>query len=121
MGFVGDEFIGWDEFNRKRYAAGYQAPLDEYEAFSADQAWMPNVVLVAKSTYVWLEQLSKKYLRHIHRLDQIPEAFADPQTKELQKKLGELQVSAAELSVTFGPKWPMIPLAAGKFTTRRRA
>ncbi len=34
---------------------------------------MPNVVLMAKSTYVWLEQLSKKYLRHIHRLDQIPD------------------------------------------------
>ena len=73
QGFVGDEFIGWDEFKRKKYAAGYQAPLDEYEAFSADQAWMPNVVLMAKSTYVWLEQLSKKYLRHIHRLDQIPD------------------------------------------------
>jgi len=73
MGFVGDEFIGYDEFQRKKYAHGYQAPLDEYEAFSADQAWMPNVVLMAKSTYVWLEQLSKKYLRHIHRLDQIPD------------------------------------------------
>ena len=73
MGFVGDEFVGWDEFRRKKYAHGYQAPLDEYENFSADQAWMPNVVLIAKSTYVWLEQLSKKYLRHIHRLDQIPE------------------------------------------------
>ena len=73
MGFLGDEFIGWDEFRRKKYAAGYQAPLDEYEAFSADQAWMPNVVLIAKSTYVWLEQLSKKYQRHIHRLDQIPD------------------------------------------------
>ena len=53
--------------------ADYQAPLNEYEAFSADQAWMPTVVLMAKSTYVWLEQLSKKYLRHIHRLDQIPD------------------------------------------------
>ncbi len=73
MGFVGDEFIGYDEFRRKKYAPGYQAPLDEYEAFPADQAWMPNVVLMAKSTYVWLEQLSKKYLRHIHRLDQIPD------------------------------------------------
>jgi len=75
MGFVGDEFIGFDEDFRKRkkYATGYQAPLDEYENFSADQAWMPNVVLMAKSTYVWLEQLSKKYLRHIHRLDQIPD------------------------------------------------
>jgi glycosidase len=75
MGFVGDEFIGFDEdFRRKkRYATDYQAPLEEYENFSADQAWMPNVVLMAKSTYVWLEQLSKKYGRHIHRLDHIPD------------------------------------------------
>ncbi len=34
---------------------------------------MPNVVMLAKSTFVWLEQLSKKYQRHIHRLDQIPD------------------------------------------------
>ncbi|HEX3436274.1 MAG TPA: alpha-amylase family glycosyl hydrolase, partial [Pseudacidobacterium sp.] len=70
------EFVGFDqEFGpgRKRYASDYQAPLHEYEAFSADQAWMPNVVLIAKSTYVWLEQLSKKYGRHIHRLDHIPD------------------------------------------------
>jgi hypothetical protein len=75
QGFRGDEFIGFeDEFGRRRrYAADYQAPLHEYEAFSADQAWMPNVVLIAKSTYVWLEQLSKKYGRHIHRLNQIPD------------------------------------------------
>jgi glycosidase len=80
QGFVGDEFVGFDEYmlgpdgkRLKRYSADYQAPLEEYEAFSADQAWMPNVVLMAKSTYVWLEQLSKKYLRHIHRLDQIPD------------------------------------------------
>ena len=84
-GFVGDEFVGFDnEFGsefitgpdgvrKRRYATDYQAPLVEYEAFSADQAWMPNVVLMAKSTYVWLEQLSKKYGRHIHRLDQIPD------------------------------------------------
>ena len=34
---------------------------------------MPTVVLLAKNTYVWLEQLSKKYGRHIYRLDQIPD------------------------------------------------
>lgn len=76
QGFKGDEFVGFDEDfarARRRYAHDYQAPLHEYEAFSADQAWMPNVVLVAKSTYVWLEQLSKKYGRHIHRLNQIPD------------------------------------------------
>jgi len=79
-GFVGDEFVGYDEdfaagagVGTRRYASDYQAPLNEYEAFSADQAWMPNVVLIAKSTYVWLEQLSKKYGRHIHRLDHIPD------------------------------------------------
>jgi glycosidase len=73
-GFVGDEFIGFEEqFGKRRYAHDYQAPLNEYEAFSHDQAWMPNVVMIAKSTYVWLEQLSQKYKRHIHRLDMIPD------------------------------------------------
>ena len=95
-GFVGDEYVGYEEYwedvvgsdgqvtRRKRfrtrsgalvdakYSHDYQAPLNEYEAFSSDDAWMPTVVLMAKSTYVWLEQLSKKYQRHIHRLDQIP-------------------------------------------------
>ena len=95
-GFVGDEYVGYEEYwedvvgadgqvtRRKRfrtrsgavvdsqYSHDYQAPLNEYEAFSSDDAWMPTVVLMAKSTYVWLEQLSKKYGRHIHRLDQIP-------------------------------------------------
>lgn len=73
-GFVGDEFIGFEEqFGKRRYSHDYQAPLNEYEAFSHDQAWMPNVVMIAKSTYVWLEQLSQKYKRHIHRLDMIPD------------------------------------------------
>jgi glycosidase len=48
-------------------------PAHEYEKFSADTAWMPSTVLIAKSTYVWLAQLSKQHGRHIHRLDQIPD------------------------------------------------
>jgi glycosidase len=75
-GFIGDTFVGFDQDfvpGGRRYASDYQAPLNEYEAFSVDQAWMPNVVLMAKSTYVWLEQLSKKYSRHIHRLEHIPD------------------------------------------------
>ncbi len=79
--FQGDEYIGYEDewivgpggVRQRRYSTDYQAPLNEYEAFSADQAWMPNVVMIAKSTYVWLEQLSKKYQRHIHRLDQVPD------------------------------------------------
>jgi glycosidase len=48
-------------------------PAHEYEKFSPDTAWMPNTVLIAKSTYVWLAQLSKQYGREINRLDQIPD------------------------------------------------
>src|SRR5437667_2408824 len=40
------------------------------------------------------------------RVAQIPEAFADTKTVELQRKLGELATTAAELSVTYGPKYP---------------
>ncbi len=32
---------------------------DEPEQFSEDLDWMPKVVMIAKSTYVWLDQLSK--------------------------------------------------------------
>ena len=48
-------------------------PFHEYEKFSPDTAWMPNTVLIAKSTYVWLAQLSRKYGRPIGRLDEIPD------------------------------------------------
>lgn len=49
----------------------------ELERFSPDKEWMPRVVLMAKSTYVWLDQLSKKYQRSITRLDQIPDEELD--------------------------------------------
>jgi len=49
----------------------------EYERFSPDVDWMPRTVLIAKSTYVWLDQLSKKYRRDIHRLDQVPDEELD--------------------------------------------
>jgi glycosidase len=45
----------------------------EAEAFSSDSAWMPRVVLIAKSTYVWLDQLSRAYGREIRTLDAIPD------------------------------------------------
>lgn len=49
----------------------------EYERFSSDADWMPRVVLMAKSVYVWLDQLSKKYNREISRFDQIPDEELD--------------------------------------------
>jgi hypothetical protein len=45
----------------------------EAERFSPDQEWMPNLVLIAKNAYVWLDQLSKKYQRSVSGLDEIPE------------------------------------------------
>ncbi|MEC8024888.1 MAG: alpha-amylase family glycosyl hydrolase, partial [Myxococcota bacterium] len=55
----------------------YARPDEEYERFSDDKDWMSNVVLLAKSTYVWLDQLSKKYGRTIQRIDQIPDEELD--------------------------------------------
>jgi glycosidase len=50
---------------------------EEPEAFSTDSAWMPNLVLIAKSTYVWLDQLSRRYGREIRTLDAIPDEELD--------------------------------------------
>src|SRR5579872_6498176 len=49
----------------------------EYEAFSPDLDWMPRTVMMAKTVYVWLDQLSKAYGRSITRLSQIPDQELD--------------------------------------------
>ena len=49
----------------------------DFEMFTPDKNWMPNVVMIAKSTLVWLDQLSKKYQRDISHLDQIPNEELD--------------------------------------------
>ena len=49
----------------------------EYEKYSPDKDWMPRLVLIAKNSYVWLEQLSRKYGRWIQTLDQIPDEELD--------------------------------------------
>ncbi len=59
--------------DKKGEVPSYVETAQETERFSPDQEWMPTTVLIAKSTYVWLEQLSRHYGRHIHRLDQIPD------------------------------------------------
>ena len=56
------------------YGAGEYA---EYEQYSPDKDWMPRLVLIAKNSYVWLEQLSRKYGRWIKTLDQIPDEELD--------------------------------------------
>jgi glycosidase len=49
----------------------------EAERFSWDSDWMPRLVLIAKSTYVWLDQLSRHYSRDIRTLDAIPDEELD--------------------------------------------
>ena len=50
---------------------------EEYERFTRDIDWMPNVVMIAKNAFVWLDQLSKKYGREIKRLNEIPDEELD--------------------------------------------
>lgn len=54
------------------YVLSFEGAEHEYEAFTNDSDWMPKVVMIAKSTLVWLDQLSKQYQRDIHTLDAIP-------------------------------------------------
>ncbi|MFO7848566.1 MAG: alpha-amylase family glycosyl hydrolase, partial [Spirochaetia bacterium] len=74
------------EETRPRFGTGGPGPAHELsfletgkevEQFSEDTDWMPRVVLLAKSTFVWLDQLSRKYRRPINRLDEIPGAELD--------------------------------------------
>lgn len=63
--------------------SGYQYAKDSWkdfvepENFTQDIDWMPNVVLLAKNSYVWLDQLSRKYNRSIKTLDQVPDEELD--------------------------------------------
>ncbi len=70
----------------RRFGGGGAGPVEapeftgmegEVERFSSDADWMPRLVLVAKSTYVWLDQLSKRYARDIRTLDAIPDEELD--------------------------------------------
>jgi glycosidase len=49
----------------------------EYEKFTEDVQWIPEVVMIAKNVFVWMHQLSMKYQREIKRLDQIPDEELD--------------------------------------------
>src|SRR6185436_9748074 len=49
--------------DRKGHAPSFAGADIEAERFSQDREWMPRLVLLAKSTYVWLDQLSRRYGR----------------------------------------------------------
>lgn len=81
MDFVREEAIRGDfpggfggEAQVKQFGSSDYA---EYERFSQDKDWMPRLVLIAKNSYVWLDQLSKWYKRGIHTLNDIPDEELD--------------------------------------------
>ena len=55
----------------------YESGNDDYARFSPDREWMPRAVIMAKSTLVWLDQLSRRYGREIRTLDQVPDEELD--------------------------------------------
>ena len=80
VGFMGPGPSVTPTYSREELAAmGMADPFGsvESERYSPDRDWMPRLVLIAKNTYVWLDQLSKKYQHDITRLDQIPDEELD--------------------------------------------
>lgn len=67
------------EFEKKAQVPEYSSPDDANAPanYSTDSSWMPEVVMLAKSTYVWLDQLSKIYRRAVKRLQDIPDEELD--------------------------------------------
>jgi len=55
----------------------YSGDLLDGEFYSDDSEWMPRVVMIARNTLVWLDQLSKKYQREIKTLNDIPDEELD--------------------------------------------
>ncbi|OQX29238.1 MAG: hypothetical protein B0D92_04800 [Spirochaeta sp. LUC14_002_19_P3] len=92
--------------------------LDETARFSPDENWMPKVVLIAKNTLVWLNQLSKSYGRNITRLDEIPNEELNtmasrgfnalwliglwkrsPASREIKQRMGNPEAAASAYSL----------------------
>ena len=69
--------FGGPSDGREVYVPSFRGLADEPERFSVDSAWMPRLVLIAKSTYVWLDQLSRQFGRDIRTLDAVPDEALD--------------------------------------------
>jgi glycosidase len=67
-GIMGDQEV---------HIPAYSSLVDAPARYSHDSSWMPEVVMIAKSTYVWLDQLSRQYGYTINRLQDIPDQELD--------------------------------------------
>jgi glycosidase len=81
LGVIGEEERGLHQRfggdGREVHPPSFGGLADEPERFSVDSAWMPRLVLMAKSTYVWLDQLSRSFGRDIRTLDAVPDEALD--------------------------------------------
>jgi DNA-binding transcriptional MerR regulator/glycosidase len=62
---------------REPTSGDFAALLEGDACYSPDAPWMPGLVLVAKHTLVWLDQLSRNHGRAVERLDQVPDEELD--------------------------------------------
>ncbi|NTU58134.1 MAG: alpha-amylase [Chlorobiaceae bacterium] len=63
--------------DKEVHVPAYSSIADAPARYSHDSSWMPEVVMIAKSTYVWLDQLSRQYGYPIRRLQEIPDQELD--------------------------------------------
>ncbi|MEA3286750.1 MAG: alpha-amylase family glycosyl hydrolase [Candidatus Marinimicrobia bacterium] len=84
---LGDLLRGLDFFEEEHRFRGlgpgetqipsYSGDLLAGEYYSEDSDWMPRVVMIARNSLVWLDQLSKRYQREIKTLRDIPDQELD--------------------------------------------
>ncbi len=84
---LGDLLRGLDFFEEENRFRGfgpgesqvpnYSGDLLDGEYYSEDSDWMPRVVMIARNSLVWLDQLSKKYKYEIKTLRDIPDQELD--------------------------------------------
>jgi glycosidase len=64
-------------YEKEAHVPAYSNLGDAPARYSHDSSWMPEVVMIAKSTYVWLDQLSRQYGYPVRRLQDIPDRELD--------------------------------------------
>jgi capsular exopolysaccharide synthesis family protein len=77
------------------------------ESLSSDKLTKLHDQLMRAATDRLLKQSLYEEVKQ-GRVAQLPEAFVDPRILELQKKLGELSISSAQLSAEYGPQNPRV-------------
>ena len=64
-------------YEKEAHVPSFASLADAPARYSHDSSWMPEVVMIAKSTYVWLDQLSRQYGYPVRRLQEIPDRELD--------------------------------------------